>query len=86
MAPPVLSDSTALPRVTIGFASALTLAVFGVSVFYNDMAEVSSRQRRYIERRDQQHAEHEARMEEINERYDALCRALTLMLQEPVCE
>ena len=81
----VLDQKTPLPRITIGFFLAVLAAVIGGTQFAQRMDDVAARQQKYIERRDQQHRETQAELEELHDRYHDLCHELAARWEEVVC-
>ena len=88
----IISEGSALPRVTLGFFLAVIGLVVGGTQFYTQMSDVSARQAKYIERRDQQHAEQQAEIRALeaelaatHDRIDAMCQELAAQWQEVVC-
>lgn len=85
MPDPIIDEKAALPRVTIGFFLAVLGAVVVGTQFYTEMSSVSRRQRVYIERRDTQHEQALAALDDLHERLDGLCQKLAASQNEVVC-
>lgn len=83
-----VSKASKLPQVTIGFAIIIATSIWWASGRWRDaevgLTDVTTRQAKYIERRNEQHAEMEAQVQRLHDDIEALEKALSARFGEVV--
>jgi hypothetical protein len=76
MADEVLTQSSAIPRVSWGVFLSIVAAIVGGSGIYYELKDTRERQDKWIERRNEQHQALQVEIKELNDRYHDLCHQL----------
>jgi hypothetical protein len=76
MSDDVLTQSSAIPRVSWGVFLSIVVAIVGGSGIHYELKDTRERQDKWIQRRDEQHAAIQAELQALREAYHNLCHQM----------